>query len=439
MLPQWFNFIDLDKARKLKFSYESALNILDTHLQIMIDNYDRNRNYKLVEHYVTRLKKGKSIFKKLQDKKREFSVESIEEDVKDVVGVRIVCPFIEDVQTIRELIKTSDFIEVYEEKDYIKNPKKTGYQSVHLLVKVPVRVGNKMKQVKAEIQVRTVAMDAWAAVEHKMKYKPTVNKKLDKEDMNKLEACSRALKGLEQYMKEFLNKEYKENTGEEINNVLEPVHLDMQSLKDMDFEHKAALKILKTHLKESIEYFELVNDTKKVEHYNERVKTLDSALRKLSEKGYSLTMESLEENVRDYVGVRLVCPFKDDVYDVVDLIKSSDLIEVYEVRDYIKNPKESGYQSVHLLVNVPVPVNNEIKMVKAEIQVRTLSMDAWAAIEERVNYLVRNNNLTDKQSKELQVCAQAFQEIDEFYNKLNRKMKSEVKEKDSKTKKLEKK
>lgn len=438
MLPQWLNFIDLDKAKKLKFAYESALSILDTHLQIRIDNYEKINDYKIVEHYVTRLKKSKSIFNKLKDKKCDFSVETIEEKVKDVVGIRIVCPFIDDVYKIKDLIKSSDFIEVYEEKDYIKNSKKTGYQSLHLLVKVPVRMGNKIKNVKAEIQVRTVAMDAWAAVEHRMKYKPTGNKKIDKEDMSKLIDCSTALRGLEQYMEQYFDKENKQIENSDFIQNEEPINLDMSELRVLDFENRAALKVLKAHLKESVEYFELINGTKKVEHYNERVKTLDSALRKLKEKGFSLTTESLKENVRDYAGVRLVCPFIDDVYDIVGLIKSSDLIDVYEVKDYIKKPKESGYKGVHLLVKVPVPVNNEIKMVKSEIQVRTLSMDAWSAIEERVKYLAKNNNLTPKQIRQLKVCADAFQEIDEYYNGLNHENKSDTKEKE-KTKKLEKK
>lgn len=438
MLPQWFNFTEFDKAKKLKFAYESALSILDTHLQIRIDNYEKVNDYKIVEHYVTRLKKEKSIFNKLKDKKCDFSVETIEEKVKDVVGIRIVCPFIDDVYKIKELIKSSDLIDVYEEKDYIKNPKKTGYQSLHLLVKVPVRMGNKIKNVKAEIQVRTVAMDAWAAVEHRMKYKPTGNKRIDKEDMSKLIDCSTALRGLEQYMEKYFNKESKQSENINVEQSEELIDLDMKDLRSLDFENRAVLKILKAHLKESIKYYELINGAKKVEHYNERVKTLDSALRKLKEKGYSLTTESLKENVRDYAGVRLVCPFIDDVYDIVELIKSSDLIDVYEIKDYIKNPKESGYKSIHLLVKVPVIVGNDIKKVKAEIQVRTLSMDAWAAIEERLKYLEKNNNLSPKQIRQLKVCSYSFGEIDEYYNNLNHENKNDTKDKE-KTKKLEKK
>ena len=446
MLPQWLKKLnifdlDLDKIKILQFKYSSALDILDTHLQLRIDNYQRNNDTKIVEHYSKRLKKGKSVLKKLEDKKCKFSAENIEEIVKDVVGIRIVCPFIDDVYKIRDLIRSSDFIDIYQEKDYIKEPKKTGYQSLHLLVKVPVRIDNRIEKIKAEIQVRNVAMDAWAAVEHRIKYKPIGSKKnvITDEDKNTLINCSRALKGLEERMSDLFNPEYNQKYKIENNDNVNQAIFNTHELKKNDFEYNAALKILKTHLHESIKYFELVNGTKKVEHYDERIKTLDSTLRKLKEKGCDLTIDSLQENVRDYAGVRLVCPFIDDVYDIVDLIKSSDLLEVYQIKDYIKHPKESGYQSVHLLVNVPVVVGDNIKKIKAEIQVRTLSMDAWAAIEERIKYLVQNNNLTSKQLEALQIFARSFQEIDEFYNKLNRKMKNDSKEKDLKVKKIEKK
>ena len=450
-LQQWvvqilkkFGNIDLDKLDKLdkdeikmlQHEYSSALDILDTQLLIDIEDYEKNNNTKIVEHYNKRRKDDLSVLKKLQDKKCKLTVEEIRNNIKDIAGIRIICPFTDDTYKIVDLIKKSGF-QVYEIEDYIENPKESGYQGIHLGVKVPVRMGNEVRYTDAEVQVRTVAMDAWAAVEHRVNYKPVGSKKdyITEEDKCKLVDCSRALKGLEQRMKDFLSEKSNESINLENNDIFDEIEFDTKELEVVNFKYYSAIKKLKTHLREGIKYLELVDGKKKVEHYNERIKTLSSTLRKLKEKECDLTIESLQENIRDYAGVRLVCPFIDDIYDIVDLIKSSDLFEIYEIKDYIKNPKESGYQSVHLLVNVPLNINNEKQKVKVEIQLRTLSMDAWAAIEERIKYLVNNNDLTLEQLRALKTFAGQFKEIDEFYNELNSKIKSDSKEKIKKLKK----
>lgn len=153
------------------------------------------------------------------------------------------------------------------------------------------------------------------------------------------------------------------------------------------------------------------NHTKSVEHVNARIKSIDSALGKLEKRNYDITLENLEEHIHDMVGVRLVCPFEDDVYEIVDLIKSSDLLQVCHEKDYIENPKESGYSSYHIIVKVPVSFKDDIEFIDAEIQVRTLAMDAWAALEHELQYK-SNGSVTKRERDELRECAQEFRRIE---------------------------
>ena len=132
---------------------------------------------------------------------------------------------------------------------------------------------------------------------------------------------------------------------------------------------------------------------------------------KLEKRNYDITLENLEEHIHDMVGVRLVCPFEDDVYEMVDLIKSSDLLQVCHEKDYIENPKESGYSSYHIIVKVPVSFKDDIEFIDAEIQVRTLAMDAWAALEHELQYK-SNGSVTKRERDELRECAQEFRRIE---------------------------
>ena len=417
MLFKADNYYNSEELKQLKLENESALKKLTTHLQVRVGNYENTHNTKIVEHYNGRIKKIESATKKLSRKMRKVSITELKNTLHDMVGVRLVCPFLDDVYELVDLIKQSNIIEVYEIKDYIKEPKESGYRSCHILVGIPVKLGNETKIVKGEIQIRTLAMDAWAAVEHRIKYKPTIEEQLTHEEKRMLKVCAKAFQALEQYMRGLVpkDKKVKKNYIQEVKGKLAAGD---EEIKKLNFKYGAALKILKTSLQVDIDNYEMINSTKIVEHFNERIKSPNSAINKLNKKNYNISIEELENNLHDIVGVRLVCPFLSDVYELVDLIKQNDIIEIYGIKDYIKNPKDSGYQSMHLLVNVPVLVGNEIQKIKAEIQIRTLAMDAWAAMEDRIKYLEENEDLTDQQKTMLKICASSFREIDEYMNGL---------------------
>ena len=151
--------------------YEYAQKMLDIELNILIDAFEKKHGYNPVEHTKTRIKKEDSILKKLEEKGYEYTTTNIQKYVKDVVGYRIVVSFISDVYDIVSLITHSTNIIIKERRDYILNPKESGYTSYHLIVLVPIYLENVVEYIQAEIQVRTVAMDFWASLDHKIRYK----------------------------------------------------------------------------------------------------------------------------------------------------------------------------------------------------------------------------------------------------------------------------
>ena len=153
----------------LKYNY--ALKVLETNIRILLSEYERNTKTSVVDHIKTRIKSEESSLKKLSRKGYEQTLDNFDKHVHDIVGLRIVCPFLSDVYEVVELIKSSELFKIIEEKDYIKNPKDTGYISYHLIVLVPVPIGEKLENIQAEIQVRTMAMDFWASIDHKLQYK----------------------------------------------------------------------------------------------------------------------------------------------------------------------------------------------------------------------------------------------------------------------------
>ena len=151
--------------------YISALKVLETQLEIINDDFKYIKKYNPIEHIKTRIKNADSILNKLCTDQLEFTLDNVEKYINDIVGVRIICAFESDVYELIKIIRNSNIIHVINEKDFISKPKETGYRSYHLIVEVPVELINEKVMVKAEIQIRTLAMDLWASLEHKLKYK----------------------------------------------------------------------------------------------------------------------------------------------------------------------------------------------------------------------------------------------------------------------------
>ena len=157
--------------RKIKLLYRSALKEIRTKLEILNDEFRLVHQYNPIEHIESRLKTDESITRKLIRKGKEITVENIQKYIDDIAGVRVICSFTPDIYRIVDMISSQDDIEVLKTKDYMLNPKVNGYRSYHLIVRVPIFLSDRVVPTKVEIQIRTVAMDFWASLEHKIYYK----------------------------------------------------------------------------------------------------------------------------------------------------------------------------------------------------------------------------------------------------------------------------
>ncbi|SDB18115.1 GTP pyrophosphokinase [Eubacterium oxidoreducens] len=162
---------DLDSWETVMFLYNSALKEVGTKLDILNDEFQHIHQYNPIEYIKSRVKSPESIVKKLKRNGHDTSVDNMVQYVNDIAGIRLVCSFTSDIYRLAEMIGNQSDLTVLSIKDYIKNPKESGYKSYHMLVTVPIFMTDRQVDVKVEIQIRTIAMDFWASLEHKIYYK----------------------------------------------------------------------------------------------------------------------------------------------------------------------------------------------------------------------------------------------------------------------------
>ena len=162
---------DVDSWSTLIFLYNSALKEVGTKLEILNDEFQHVHQYNPIEYIKRRIKTPESIVKKLKRNGYEVSIDNMVNHVNDIAGIRIVCSFTSDIYRLAEMIGKQNDLTVVSIKDYIKHPKESGYKSFHMLVTVPIFLSDRVVDTKVEIQIRTMAMDFWASLEHKIYYK----------------------------------------------------------------------------------------------------------------------------------------------------------------------------------------------------------------------------------------------------------------------------
>ncbi len=168
-LPKKYS--DAKDFNKLMFLYDSALKEVETKIEILNNEFQMNGDYNPIEHVTSRIKTPQSIAKKLRHNEKEFTIENIVKNINDIAGIRIICSFKSDIFRIGEAISRQSDVKVLKIKDYVTNPKENGYASYHMVVAVPIYLSNSVMDTKVEIQIRTIAMDYWASLEHKIYYK----------------------------------------------------------------------------------------------------------------------------------------------------------------------------------------------------------------------------------------------------------------------------
>lgn len=165
------NYDDVDSWKTVMFLYNSALKEVGTKLEILNDEFKHVHSYNPIEHIKTRIKTPESIVKKLKRYGYEISIDNMIRYINDIAGVRLICSFTSDIYRLAAMIGNQSDLKVLTIKDYIKNPKDSWYKSYHMLVSVPIFLSDSVVNTKVEIQIRTIAMDFWASLEHKIYYK----------------------------------------------------------------------------------------------------------------------------------------------------------------------------------------------------------------------------------------------------------------------------
>lgn len=157
--------------------YECAIYEVETKLNILNKEYSLNTEQNPIDSIKSRVKSIESIVEKAYRKNIPFTIDAIEKNIRDIAGVRVICNFPDDVYKIRDGLLLQDDITLIEEKDYIKNPKSNGYRSLHLIIQTPIFLSTGKKLMTVEIQIRTIAQNCWAALEHQLRYKKNINEK----------------------------------------------------------------------------------------------------------------------------------------------------------------------------------------------------------------------------------------------------------------------
>lgn len=203
--------INDEKFEKVMFLYNSALKEIKTKIEIIQEEFKLFYDYEPIEYISARLKEPESIIQKLKRKKLALTYENMFEQVNDIAGIRIVCNFKNDVYKIAQILENFQDIRIINKKDFLKKPKKSGYMSYHLITEVPVSLTSGQMNVKVEIQIRTLGMDFWASIEHKLKYK---NLNIGKNESKKLIRYAKVINNIDDNMLMISNKiEDKQDTN----------------------------------------------------------------------------------------------------------------------------------------------------------------------------------------------------------------------------------
>lgn len=176
--------------------------------------------------------------------------------------------------------------------------------------------------------------------------------------------------------------------------------------------YRSALKVAVTQMEILDEEFARMYDHSPIHHIEYRIKSLDSIVDKLRRRGYDVTIDNIYAHIQDLAGIRVICNYMDDIYYLRSLLTRFESFRVIREVDYIKEPKPSGYRSLHLVVNVPIVISEGTMVLPVEIQLRTIAMDMWASLEHELRYK-SDRKFTDEDAARLRLCSDAISEIDQ--------------------------
>lgn len=181
---------NLQQIEALMSCYRCAIMEVETKFRVLNEQFSLSHERNPIDSIKTRLKSPESIIEKLKRKNLPNTISSIEENLKDVAGIKVICSFIDDIYMLADCLLQQDDIKLIERKDYIKKPKKNGYRSLHLIVEIPIFLQNEKRLMKVEVQLRTIAMEFWANLEHKLRYKKNLSEKAASLTAKELSECA---------------------------------------------------------------------------------------------------------------------------------------------------------------------------------------------------------------------------------------------------------
>ena len=201
----------------------------------------------------------------------------------------------------------------------------------------------------------------------------------------------------------------------------------IETWQEVILVYNAALKQINTKLEILNDEFQHVHQYNPIEHIKSRLKTADSIVKKLKKDGYEVTIENMMDHLSDIAGIRIICSFTSDIYQIADMIAAQGDITVLHVKDYIQNPKPNGYKSYHMVVTVPVYLADGPVQTKVEIQIRSVAMDFWASLEHKIAYKFEGN-APEGLLRELKECADVVDMLDKKMFSLNEAITAYAKE-----------
>ena len=201
------------------------------------------------------------------------------------------------------------------------------------------------------------------------------------------------------------------------------VQQNIMSFNRLMAYYRCAMMEVETKFKVLNEQFSIQYDRNPIETIKTRLKSMDSIAGKLRRKNLPVNIDSIEKNLNDVAGIRIICSFPEDIYMLSDCLLQQDDVTLIEKRDYIKNPKPSGYRSLHLIVEIPIFLENEKRFMRTEVQLRTIAMDFWASLEHKLRY---KKNISDEESeylsRELIECAEISAQLDQRMENIRNRM-----------------
>ena len=216
------------------------------------------------------------------------------------------------------------------------------------------------------------------------------------------------------------NKRLKKNILNQV--VKNPILENVNSLLRMEQLYEAGIKEIRTKLEILDSEFKVKYDHNPIHHSESRLKKPESIIKKAIDKDVTLTEKEIMRHIHDIAGIRVICNYIDDVYVVAQLLINQDDIKLIKIKDYIQNPKDNGYRSLHLVLEVPIFLAEGVQPIHVEVQLRTIAMDFWASLEHKLKYKT-DNNVPEDIKKELIQCAMSISELDykmqSIHNRLN--------------------